>query len=158
MYQDKPHIAEPLYCHHKYDVTKMPVVGDWFIEIAVHCAVTNKHIPDAMVVAEQGNYSVSARTNGDGKVRMRVSHSGKYKVTVSKEGWVSGKTNTVVKAVKDVFVAKAMIGLSPPIEDDTVRIILDWNEKPDDMDLHLYQANTARLILFRLPYYFGFDR
>ena len=139
-YNDKPDFLEPMFCHNLYSTTLAHDSNEGSIEISVNNAVDNSPIAEASVNAENGDYSVMAATDKEGKVTLSVSHPGTYRVTVEAAGFIRGTITTNLDS-KNNLVAKSLIGLSPELGEDEIRAILNWNENAKNLNLHILQVS-----------------
>jgi len=139
---EKPHMAEPLYCNSLWVAGQKTFVGDWTITITVKDAVKNTPIPNATVTAKNGVYKVQGTTDTDGVVSLDVTVSGLYTATVKADGYVIGSRSAFVENSK-VYTTQAIVGLSPTLDAGSVRLILNWNKEPKDMDLHTLQVDKT---------------
>ena len=116
--------------------------GDWKITVTARSAEdTEQVIAGAMVTATTGEIEVKGTTNAAGVAVLDVELSGLYTIKVEANGYIDGERSAfVTNSVK--YNTKVMVALSPNLERGSVRMILAWNESPEDMDLHTYQVDT----------------
>jgi len=81
-----------------------------------------------------GDVVSETTTDMQGKYTTDPVDPGSYTVSFQSEGYIETHTNTSVTG-EQVTVRTA--SLSPVLEEDEVRIILEWDEMPEDLDAHL---------------------
>jgi len=95
-------------------------------------AVTGKGIMGAEItIGEQGEFA----TDFEGKIKFPAElEDGFYNVNFKCRGYIDSYYETKVKVGTIMF---NHFYASPLLEDDYIRIILEWNKKPRDLDAHL---------------------
>jgi hypothetical protein len=78
-------------------------------------------------------------TNREGIISFPEQEDGFYTLTFSKEGFITSEIEFEV-ILNNVFSNN--ISVSPVMRGDYLRIVLDWGEKPADLDLHLEKAGS----------------
>ncbi|MBO4403932.1 MAG: hypothetical protein J5780_01205 [Treponema sp.] len=58
-----------------------------------------------------------------------------YRAEVSKKGYIS--TDTLISIKDGSIISEPMISIPPVVDYDRIKIVLDWGEKPQDLDAHL---------------------
>jgi hypothetical protein len=81
-------------------------------------------------------------TNREGIISFPEQEDGFYTLTFSKEGFITSEIEFEVK-LNNVFNNR--ISVSPVMRGDYLRIVLDWGEKPADLDLHLEKAGSYHI-------------
>jgi hypothetical protein len=76
----------------------------------------------------------SFTTNMDGIISFPEQEDGIYTLEFSKQGYITSRINFEVK-LNNVFNGR--FSISPVMRGDYLRIVLDWGQHPDDLDLHL---------------------
>ena len=77
-----------------------------------------------------------------------ISHNGKYKIDVDLRGYSSTDNEIDVACdTADSCQPEILLSLSPILSPGTIRLMLNWDVNPDDLDLYSLQA---RLLLFIL--------
>jgi len=140
-FDTKPNVADALYCYNKNIESTKPPSGNWTIHLTIRDAVTNLPIGGASVVAEKGDYSVEGTADSAGVVVMKVAESGLYAIIIKAVGYITGMRRVFVKD-HDVYLAKAFAGLSKHLSKGELRVYMNWNEEPEDMDLNTLQVST----------------
>lgn len=102
-----------------------------------------------MNLDEDGTQNVLAHNatadGDDGIIRVPISSNGKYSIKVTSEGHIQDSTEITVNC--DLSQCgqcspKVLVSLSPELPIGSARILLNWAEKPEDLDLYTYQINT----------------
>jgi hypothetical protein len=78
-------------------------------------------------------------TNREGIISFPEQEDGFYTLTFSKEGFITAEIEFEV-TLNNVFGNS--IAVSPVMRGDYLRIVLDWGERPADLDLHLEKAGS----------------
>jgi hypothetical protein len=78
-------------------------------------------------------------TNREGIISFPEQEDGFYTLTFSKQGFITAELEFEV-TLNNVF--SNSIGVSPVMRGDYLRIVLDWGERPADLDLHLEKAGS----------------
>jgi hypothetical protein len=73
-------------------------------------------------------------TDIQGIITFPEQEDGFYTLEFSKQGYISSKVEFEVK-LNNVFTNN--ISVSPVLKGDYMRIVLDWGQRPSDLDLHL---------------------
>ena len=84
--------------------------------------------------ADIGTPAATVLNGGDGNYTARL-RAGAYTVKASKNGYISVTRNVFVQGEKSS--ANQNFALSPMLPEGQVRIVLEWGEKPKDLDSHL---------------------
>ena len=105
-------------------------------------ALTGEGIPDALVKVEGLGDSVS---DFEGKVALPMPEDGLYKVTFVKTGFITSEFEIEVMAGSLFF---NRFSISPDIPLGSLRIVLDWDKKPADLDIH-FKKNNGYHISYR---------
>ncbi|MBO6795037.1 MAG: hypothetical protein JJ895_14090 [Balneolaceae bacterium] len=93
-------------------------------------ALTGEYIPDAMVMISNQSY----RTDLNGKIRFKTDiDNGQLAVTFRKPGFINTEFNLEIM-VGSVF--QNQISISPDLLPEQYRIVLDWADRPKDLDAH----------------------
>jgi len=77
-------------------------------------------------------------TNNSGKIVFQQIPDGTYTLVFSKEGFIT--TNVDFRVVLGT-VDFNWFNISPRLPDKDYRIVLEWAEKPEDLDLHFQKSN-----------------
>jgi hypothetical protein len=104
---------------------------DGLIPLRFTSALDGKPVDGAVVsVAGIGDFV----TNREGIISFPEQEDGFYTLVFSKDGFITTELEFEVK-LNNVFSNK--ISVSPVMRGDYLRIVLDWTDKPADLDLHL---------------------
>ena len=98
-------------------------------------ALNRAPIPGAVIeVPVAGKFT----TDQNGRIVFPKIPDGNYRLVFSKEGFITTDIDFRVQLGNVVF---NWFNVSPGIPDKDYRIILEWNEKPADLDLHFEKAS-----------------
>jgi hypothetical protein len=102
-------------------------------ELTLHFlnALTGAPIPDAKVVIEGVG---EGGTNFEGRMFFPIPEDGIYIVTFSKTGFITSQFKIEVMAGTLFF---NRFSVSPMMPIGSLRVVLDWSDKPQDLDAHL---------------------
>jgi len=81
-------------------------------------------------------------TNMEGIISFPEQEDGFYTLEFSKQGYISAKIEFEVK-LNNVFNNR--ISVSPVMRGDYLRIVLDWGQRPADLDLHLVKDGSYHI-------------
>jgi hypothetical protein len=113
----------------KSDMALMAMDGS--IPMRFANALDGQGVPDALITVEGvGAYTTDRR----GIMVMPVIPDGTYTLTFSKEGFITTPMEFRVQLGTVVF---NWFSVSPGIDGNSFRFVLDWGERPADLDLHL---------------------
>jgi len=113
------------------------------IEVTVRDAVTNALVINSTVDASHVDiaYEVIAKTDNQGVARIMVTTAGMYTITVTNTGYIVS-TGRAWVGQDYGSLTRTTITTSQVLPAGSVRMIMNWNENPLDMDLHAFQVNT----------------
>jgi len=94
-------------------------------------AVNGNAIPGAMVEIEGIG---AAETDSEGKLLFPIPEDGNYNVSFRKKGYIDSDF-TIRIMVGTIFFNR--FSVSPKIDLRYVRVVLDWDKRPSDLDAHL---------------------
>ncbi|MDR1899022.1 MAG: hypothetical protein LBQ55_03340 [Treponema sp.] len=94
-------------------------------------ALNGQGIPGGRVTVDGGESYV---TDGRGIIAMPVIPDGVHTMTFSKEGFITTPIEFRVQLGQVIF---NWYSISPGIEGNAYRFVLDWGERPADLDMHL---------------------
>jgi len=104
---------------------------DGLIPLRFLNALDGKPVEGAMVsVAGIGNFT----TGREGIITFPEQEDGFYTLEFSKQGFITAQIEFEVK-LNNVFSNR--FSVSPVMRGDYMRIVLDWGQRPADLDLHL---------------------
>ncbi len=102
-------------------------------------ALTGEYIADAMVMIGIQSY----RTDSNGKVRFKTDiDNGQLSVTFRKPGFITTEFNLEIM-VGSVF--QNQISISPDLLPEQYRIVLDWADRPKDLDAHFIKEGEYHI-------------
>ena len=139
----KPESADPLYCHSKWDIWEPKEPGNQSIVVHVLDALTNQGIDRADLVAVFGSdqeTSILSQTDLAGLGSIYVTKVGGYMIAAGKEGYTE-TLRYIHMSSKHLSLHTAM-SISSGLSAGSLRLILNWNASPKDMDLHVLQVNS----------------
>jgi len=104
---------------------------DGLIPLRFLNAMDGKPVEGALVaVTGIGNFT----TNMEGIISFPEQEDGFYTLEFSKQGYITSRIEFEVK-LNNVFSNR--FSVSPVMRGDYMRIVLDWGQRPADLDLHL---------------------
>jgi hypothetical protein len=99
-------------------------------------ALDAKPIEDATVIVDSiGTYI----TNKEGIISFPEQEDDFYTLEFSKRGYI---TSRIEFEVKNNNVYNGRFSISPVMQGDYLRIVLDWGDRPADLDLHLVKEDS----------------
>jgi len=102
-------------------------------------ALTGNGVDDARIeIINQGEYT----TDAAGKILFNMLPEGIYYFKFSKKGYIAAQYKFEVVA-NTIFFNRFTV--SPRTELGAVRIVLDWDQSPADLDLHLIKAGAYHI-------------
>lgn len=103
-------------------------------------AVSGMAVDDAMIsIQDIGEF----KSDMEGKVRFPVlTKDGTYPFSFEKEGYITANYKFVVSA-GTIFYNR--FSVSPVIDMGSIRIVLDWDRNPDDLDAHLIKEGDYHI-------------
>jgi hypothetical protein len=104
---------------------------DGLIPMRFANALDGRGIPDARVTVDSGG---TFTTDSRGIITMPQIPDGIYNLTFSKEGFI---TTPIEFRVQLGMVVFNWFSISPGLEGNSFRFVLDWGERPADLDMHL---------------------
>ena len=117
----------------------MKMKMDGLIPLRFLNAMDGNPVSDATVtVHEIGTFI----TNMEGIISFPEQEDGFYTLEFFKQGYISAKIEFEVK-LNNVFNNR--ISVSHVMRGDYLRIVLDWGQRPDDLDLHLVKDGSYHI-------------
>merc|ERR1719187_2756242 len=113
------------------------------IKVTVRDAETNDPVERSLVEATlltDTSYSEMTYTNSMGIAKIFVTETGKYSITAEKRDYIVGTGRVLIRAQAG-YKGRATVTTSRILPAGTLRMIMNWQENPQDMDLHAYQVN-----------------
>jgi hypothetical protein len=110
-------------------------------ELTLHFfdALTGKEIHRAIVGIENvGIYN----TDSEGRISFPIPEDGQYRTIFKMEGYIQTYFNIEIVA-GTLFINR--FSISPELKLGALRIVLDWNEHPNDLDLHFIKENAYHI-------------
>ena len=102
-------------------------------------AETGEPVPDASVIIQGEEYV----TDYEGKVRFpKIEEDGDYPAEFFCEGYISAVYEFEVRALT-IFLNRFTV--SPVLDVGSMRIVLDWNRRPHDLDAHLMNKDKYHI-------------
>merc|ERR1719402_1198440 len=157
--RDKPSDDDKLFCDKLFKESRSPLINQENVEpfcenvkmkVRIHNAVTNDPILEARADvhyisgSSEDLVAGNVTTSEDGSVAINVRKAGEYLINVRAEGFVRDQAFLNV----DCDIARCsscqpviLLSLSPELERGNVRIIMNWDEKPSDLDIYTFQTN-----------------
>lgn len=89
--------------------------------------------------AKTGNSVANATSSSDGTYLFENLPTGYYTMEVAKSGYTDNYINVVVVGGREVV---RQITLSPRLNENEMRIVLEWGASPSDLDSHLIGEST----------------
>ncbi len=83
-----------------------------------------------VMIGKSGNYE----TDFDGRVFFDINEDGKFNVTFTHRDYITSKFEIEIMA-NTLFFNR--FSVSPKMPVGTLRVVLDWSDKPNDLDSHL---------------------
>src|SRR6056297_4008555 len=83
-------------------------------------------------------------TNADGKVFFKADQDGTYDVEIKKHGYIR-MLSTVEMQAGSIFGNANVFAVSKLLPLDHIRIVLEWGDKPRDLDLHLIKKESCHI-------------
>ena len=102
-------------------------------------AENGEPVPDASIDIQNIG---QMNTDMEGKVRFDKLEDGVYPFTFSKDGFIEENIKFEVIAGT---IFRNRFTVSPVIEMGSIRIVLDWENKPDDLDLHFKKEGAYHI-------------
>ena len=102
-------------------------------------AETGEPVPDATITIQ--DFQVFT-TDLEGKIRFAIQPDGIYPFTFEKEGFIS-ENNKFEIVAQTIF--RNRFTVSPVISMGTIRIVLDWDKKPEDLDAHFVKEGDYHI-------------
>lgn len=102
-------------------------------------AISGNPIKDAIIKI---NGKQTGKTDYEGKIRFDRLKDGKHSVQVLKDG-INSDILSFQVAAGTIF--QNSISVSPVLKPKTMRIILDWNSTPKDLDAHLIKKDDFHI-------------
>ncbi len=102
-------------------------------------ALDGEPVKDATVkIADIGEYTTDAR----GRVIFDIPEDGVYDMHFEKPGFISADLTFEV-LLETIFYNR--FSVSPVVDVGTIRIVLDWDKKPKDLDAHLKKPGSYHI-------------
>lgn len=102
-------------------------------------AETGDPVPDAAIVIQDAS---SFTTDMEGKIRFEKIEDGIYPFRFEKEGFIS-ENNKFEVVAGTIF--RNRFTVTPKIEMGSIRIVLDWDHKPHDLDAHFVKEGDYHI-------------
>lgn len=157
---EKPSDEEPNFCHkmfNKAESTEAPdnsFCPDAHIKVIVKDAVTNAIINNAaadLSLNEEESFGVLASnvtTDQEGIISVPIQSNGDYSIKVTSLDYLEDNSELSVScdptACGDCSPT-LLVSLSPKLTNGSVRLIMNWGKKPEDLDVHVFQINQNNL-------------
>merc|ERR1719369_1189268 len=121
------------------------------MKIRVHNAVTNDPIPNANVDvhhirgSSESLVSTGVNTTTDGSVAIPIDADGQYVINVRAEGYIRDEAFLNVSC--DIARCSSceptkLVSLSPHLQPGDLRVMMNWDERPSDLDIYSFQTNV----------------
>ncbi len=102
-------------------------------------AENGQPVPDATISIQDFN---TFKTDKEGKIRFEIKPDGVYPFNFAKEGFISENCKFEIVA-RTIFRNRFVV--SPVIEMGAIRIVLDWDKKPSDLDAHFIKESEYHI-------------
>ena len=102
-------------------------------------AVDGQPVPDATIDIQDFKTFI---TDKEGKIRFHKKPDGVYPFSFKKDGFVT-ENNKFEIIAQTIFRNRFVV--SPVIEMGAIRIVLDWDKKPDDLDAHFIKEGEYHI-------------
>ncbi|MDR0503979.1 MAG: hypothetical protein LBH16_11740 [Treponema sp.] len=117
---------------------------DGNIALRFFSAIDRSPIPGASVqITNVGNFTTDHR----GRIEFPSIQDGNYLMTVRKAGFI--ETPITLRVVLG-FVDFNWFNISPVIPDKDYRIVLEWGERPQDLDLHFVKSGGYHISYYNM--------
>ncbi|MBP5555870.1 MAG: S8 family serine peptidase [Lachnospiraceae bacterium] len=150
--------VDPSYIRYIEDVVLINITDNYVwgssvvVSGTVYNAITGAPIPNAIIHSRtnwnttDGRYSLGdATSDTSGLFELPLEALGNYTVEIQASGYITGYFNVV--GVLDTVGANQSFILTPVLSDDEYRIILTWDDDPNDLDSHLtYDMGAGELM------------
>merc|ERR1719495_383579 len=148
---ENPHVTEPKFCHDEPPPPPRPreptPIGT--IKVTVRNALTNAFVSGATAslvfkIGEEYDMVVSVVTSDrNGYIEIPIFSNGDYEIEVKADGFITDETKfTVACEIGYRCTLTKLISLSPVMPRGDLRLIMNWDEEPLDLDINSYQVNT----------------
>jgi uncharacterized protein YfaP (DUF2135 family) len=115
------------------------------IPMRFYNALDRKPIEGASVVIPIAG---TFKTNAEGKIAFPKIADGNYTLVFSKEGFIT--TDIDFRVALGNIIMSNWYSISPGIEGKDYRIILEWADKPADLDLHFEKTGGYHISFFNM--------
>merc|ERR1719187_629106 len=156
--KDDPSVAEPFVCHEMV-VPPPPTLPPFWpgaeVKVVIKNGLNNAVVldPGVSVIFDKisgGNIDREevhrmAGTMANGEIIFPITSDGEYSIEVTADGYITDETNFLVRCNVANGIGctpTKLISLSPVMPRGNLRIIMNWNEKPEDLDLTSIQIDT----------------
>lgn len=102
-------------------------------------AETGDPVPDATIIIQDVS---TLTTDMEGKIRFETLEDGVYPFRFEKDGFIS-ENNKFEVVAQTIFWNRFTV--SPIIEMGSIRIVLDWDKKPADLDAHFVKEGDYHI-------------
>ncbi len=102
-------------------------------------AETGDPVPDATIIIQDFQ---TLTTDIEGKIRFAIQPDGIYPFSFEKEGFIP-ENNKFEIVAQTIF--RNRFTVSPVISMGTIRIVLDWDKNPDDLDAHFVKEGDYHI-------------
>jgi hypothetical protein len=114
-------------------------LNDGMLTLRFFDALSGEPVEEALVIMAGGE---ELRTDLAGKIQFKVPEDGVYHFKFKKEGYIEASYKFEVIA-SSIFNNRFTV--SPFTKLGSVRIVLDWDRRPADLDLHLIKEGSYHL-------------
>jgi len=117
------------------------------VKIIVRHGINNNLIEDAQVIINHTTEQTSSSavlTNSDGEALIPISKNGEYDVQVTLQGYFNATSVLTIDCDTSNCPCSPehAVSLAPTPSKGEVIIIMNWDEKPKDLDIHVLLSNA----------------
>jgi len=133
-----PSVAQFEQMKNKFDDVLLEIEEDIFT-LRFANAVTGDPVPNATILVENlGEFT----TDEEGKITFPRQPDGMLRVLFKKDKFISAVFNVEV-IVETIFFNR--FSVSPIMNIDQFRVVLDWDQRPNDLDAHFVKSNQYHI-------------
>jgi len=116
----------------------------WRIKIIARSSQDNQPVPGAVAdvtLQEEGGQELEVaqgvQFESDGTVSISISRIGLYIVKIRAEGFIMSVVDVMVSCTSADCKVDRLVPMSPELEAGQTRIVMSWDDKPMDVDMHV---------------------
>jgi uncharacterized protein YfaP (DUF2135 family) len=154
--RERPSDQDKLFCDKLFQDSRpterprAPFCDDVHMVVKVHNALTNQPIKNATLdihyIHDEYEELVASNftTLEDGLLDVIIHANGKYAINVRADGYIHDRgVLNVTCDINDCSQCQPikLFSLSPTLEQGSVRIVMNWDAKPTDLDIYTFQTD-----------------